>query len=60
MIEAKQIIRRVKPPCPRCPYKLGTVKTVKNPCPECKMDGYKAFDRFNAMANGAKSEIVEE
>ena len=30
---------RLKPPCPKCPYTLGQVKTLTNPCPQCKLNG---------------------
>ena len=40
------LIRRVIPPCKKCPYKLGGVKTVVNPCPQCKLENYKAFEEF--------------
>ena len=42
MKETKHII----PPCPKCPYKLGQVKTLINPCPQCKRNGYGAYDSF--------------
>lgn len=41
-----KLIYRVKPPCSKCPYKLGQIRTVTNPCPQCKSNGYKAFERF--------------
>ena len=42
----KKILQQVKPPCPRCPYKLGLVHTTVNPCPQCKENGYQMFERF--------------
>jgi len=42
----KDITYKIKPPCPKCPYKLGLVKTLVNPCPNCKMNDYKSFERF--------------
>ena len=27
VMELKKIMNRIKPPCPKCPYKLGLVKT---------------------------------
>jgi hypothetical protein len=36
----------IKPPCPRCPYTLGHVRTLVNPCPECKETGYSMYERF--------------
>lgn len=38
--------KHIIPPCPKCPYKLGTIKTVVNPCPKCKRDGYSTYDTF--------------
>jgi len=45
-MKPKDIIYIIKPPCPKCPYKLGLVKTLVNPCPNCKMNGYKSFEWF--------------
>ena len=42
----KQIKSRKKPPCPKCPYKLGIVKTLINPCPQCKLNGFQSFEQF--------------
>jgi hypothetical protein len=36
----------MKPPCSKCPYKLGIIHTLRNPCPECKVNGYKAYEIF--------------
>lgn len=38
--------RQFRPPCVKCPYKLGLVHTVVNPCPQCKENGYQTFERF--------------
>lgn len=43
--------KHIIPPCSKCPYKLGYVKTLVNPCPRCKRDGYSAYDWF---LNGEK------
>jgi hypothetical protein len=48
----KTILYKVKPPCPRCPYKLGLVHTVVNPCPQCKENGYKAYEQFKKESSG--------
>ncbi|MBR4210990.1 MAG: hypothetical protein IKR84_01200 [Oscillibacter sp.] len=40
------ILRRLKAPCARCPYKLGLVRTLVNPCPQCRADGYAMFEQF--------------
>lgn len=42
----KELFRRINPPCPRCPYKLGLVHTLINPCPQCRENGYQMFERF--------------
>lgn len=42
----KDLLYKVKPPCDKCPYKLGLVHTVANPCPQCKENGYTMFERF--------------
>lgn len=39
-------IRKIVPPCKKCPYKLGIVKTTVNPCPQCQLNNYGAFDEF--------------
>ena len=41
-----KLIYQIKQPCPKCPYKLGTVKTLVNPCPQCKLNGYQSFKKF--------------
>ena len=51
----KELIYQVKPPCAKCPYKLGLVHTVVNPCPECKENGYQSFERFQKQALGDSS-----
>lgn len=45
-MEMKKLMYKFKPPCSKCPYKLGVVKTVVNPCPQCKLNGYQAFEQF--------------
>lgn len=41
-----KLIKRIKPPCGKCPYKLGIVKTPTNPCPKCKLNDYDSYERF--------------
>ncbi len=48
----KAILYTMKPPCPRCPYKLGLVHTVVNPCPQCKENGYKTYEQFKKEPSG--------
>lgn len=47
-----KLIDRLKPPCPKCPYKLGLVKTLVNPCPGCKENGYQMFEQFQKHQSG--------
>lgn len=35
-----------KPPCTKCPYKLGQVHSLVNPCPQCKENGYQLYKKF--------------
>ena len=48
----KDSLYQVKPPCDKCPYKLGLVRTVVNPCPQCKANGYKTYERFTKELSG--------
>ena len=45
-MELNDFLRRIKPPCDKCPYKLGLVQTLIDPCPQCKANGYQTFERF--------------
>ncbi len=45
-----KLIYHIKPPCPKCPYTLGQIRTVANPCPQCKGNGYKSFEQFRKQA----------
>lgn len=45
-MEIKKPMYGMKPPCSKCPYKLGLVETFVNPCPQCKGNGYQAFEYF--------------
>ncbi len=47
-MDLKKIARVIKPPCPKCPYKLGRVRTPINPCPQCKANGYQSYELFKA------------
>ena len=51
-MKIKKLIYQIKPPCPKCPYTLGLVRTVKDPCSECKANGYQSFERFKRIAPG--------
>ena len=52
MRKIKELIYRIKPPCPECPYKLGLVHTLANPCPACRDNGYRTFERFWRLRMG--------
>lgn len=43
------LLKKLKPPCSQCPYKLGQVQTVVNPCPQCRLNNYAAYERFQQM-----------
>lgn len=43
------LLKKLKPPCSQCPYKLGQVHTVVNPCPQCRLNNYAAYERFQQM-----------
>lgn len=49
-MKIKQVLHQIKPPCARCPYKLGLVHTVVNPCPQCRENGYQMFENFQKRA----------
>lgn len=40
-------MKKLIPPCSKCPYKLGQIKTLVNPCPQCKRNGYSSFGIFS-------------
>lgn len=47
-----KLIYRIKPPCSKCPYALGRIRTVTNPCPQCKANGYRSFELFKRQRSG--------
>ena len=51
-MKLKDLARRAKSPCPRCPYTLGLVHTLANPCPQCRKNGYKTYERFIKQRSG--------
>lgn len=51
-MDLKKIIQQVKPPCAKCPYKLGLVQTFVNPCPQCRENGYQIYERFQSEMIG--------
>lgn len=46
LMKVKELIRRIKSPCPKCPYKLELVYTVTNLCPQCRLNGYQSYEWF--------------
>ena len=53
----KSLINRIKPPCKKCPYKLGRVQFVENPCPQCKMNNYQTY---HMLISGSDIEVENE
>lgn len=51
-VKMKALLYQIKPPCKKCPYKLGQVRTLRNPCPRCKADSYSAYERFKSHVRG--------
>lgn len=45
-MKLNNLLYQIKPPCDKCPYKLGLVQTLITPCPQCKANGYQMFERF--------------
>ena len=45
-MKLKKFINRIKPPCAKCPYKLGLIETPINPCPQCKRNDYDSYEWF--------------
>jgi predicted Zn-ribbon and HTH transcriptional regulator len=39
----KQLVNLIKPPCKKCPYKLGEVHFPVSPCPGCKLNNYQMY-----------------
>lgn len=48
----QSVVRAVRPPCARCPYRLGLVKFVQSPCPACMMSGYRIYDDLTHGRHG--------
>jgi hypothetical protein len=42
----KKIIHKIKPPCRKCPYKLGKVSITVEPCRNCKENGYNMYEKL--------------
>lgn len=52
----KDLLHQIKPPCDKCPYKLGLVQTLINPCPQCRENGYQTFERFKNQKSETRNE----
>ncbi len=59
-MKLNDLLHQIKPPCAKCPYKLGLVQTLTNPCPQCKKNGYQMFERFQKRVSGDHSISGEE
>ena len=46
--------RPTKPPCGKCPYKLGLVHTLATPCPQCRETGRPPFPIFQRPPEGGR------
>lgn len=46
-----KLIYRIKPPCPKCPYKLEQVMFFIDPCPQFKDGGYRIYEIFKDLFN---------
>lgn len=53
-MKAKELLYMLKPPCSKCPYRLGMVHTVVNPCPQCRENHYGMFERFCREQSGER------
>ena len=53
-MELKRIWYKIKPPCYKCPYRLGTLRIQCDPCPcaRCKMGDYLMYEWFQEEASG--------
>ena len=45
-MKIKRLLYKLKLPCPKCPYKLGLVKTLCCPCPGCRLNDYRMYEIF--------------
>lgn len=59
-MKLNDLLHQIKPPCAKCPYKLGLMQTLTNPCPQCKKNGYQMFERFQKRVSGDHSISGEE
>ena len=51
-MKIKKMFDHIKPPCKKCPYKLGLIQTMVNPCPQCKLNGYQGHELFKKQLLG--------
>lgn len=57
MNNIRKWIYRMKPPCSKCPYEMGIIKTLVHPCPECKLNDYRKFEQFQKQMRKDKSDL---
>ena len=48
-MKLQQLLYKLRPPCPHCPYQLGLIKTTINPCPQCKLNHYQSYTTFENL-----------
>ena len=53
----KNLISSIEPPCPKCPYALGLVRTTVSPCPQCRADNYQAYKHFKKSTESTIEQI---
>lgn len=54
-MKVRNVIRRIKAPCGKCPYKLGIIETPANPCPQCRQNSYSSYEWFQKVQQQGKS-----
>ena len=59
-MKTKNLSYKIKPPCPRCPYKLGLVHALVNPCSACRADGYRTFERLQRELMKGPGDAAED
>ena len=48
-MKLREMLYKIKPPCGKCPYKMGMIHFLQNPCPACKSNGYQTYERIKLM-----------
>jgi hypothetical protein len=47
-------IRRVIPPCPKCPFQLGQLLAILSPCSACRLNGYQTYEILSGILRRKK------